>query len=315
MVLTKRHLFVGALVLGGLACGVAWQWRDGVKLRAEARERAARVAAQIAGFEQQVATQTERVAAAEAQVAALLKTAKTTPATPAAARVTMDAADAVTAALARARESIAAGKFQAALDEYVTCYREVRAVPPRTTVELERVMSALQSLGRTYPEARAALVTLRDSAQAQWRASNAWSEGAIEIAWLNERLGESQRTIALHDSLPAEHRNRPLLVRIAQAAFVEARRYADVLAGKPPREMMAAIERAPEQWAKLDATLQDRFRQSVVDATLVNIEVLTGAGKTDDAHALTEKLLAFDPSEATRAALQRHLDRARLPQF
>lgn len=267
MVLTKRHLFVGALVLGGLACGVAWQWRDGVKLRAEARERAARVAAQIAGLERQVAAQIQRVAAAEAQVAALLKTAKTTPATPAAARVTMDAADAVTAALARARESIAA------------------------------------------------LVTLRDSAQAQWRAPNAWSEGAIEIAWLNERLGESQRTIALHDSLPAEDRNRPLLVRIAQAAFVEARRYADVLAGKPPREMMAAIERAPEQWAKLDATLQDRFRQSVVDAALANIEVLTGAGKTDDAHALTEKLLAFDPSEATRAALQRHLDRARLPQF
>eukprot|EP01031_Cornospumella_fuschlensis_P017768 gene17768-21735_t len=54
-------------------------------------------------------------------------------------------------------------------------------------------------------------------------------------------------------------------------------------------------------------------RNYVVKGTFSNIEVLTGAGRLDDARVLTAKLLAFEGSEATRAAIQHHVDRARLP--
>lgn len=46
---------------------------------------------------------------------------------------------------------------------------------------------------------------------------------------------------------------------------------------------------------------------------LNNIEVLTGAGQADDARLLTEKLLARDNTEATRARLQEKVARARRP--
>jgi hypothetical protein len=62
-----------------------------------------------------------------------------------------------------------------------------------------------------------------------------------------------------------------------------------------------------------DASLQAEIRKAILDATLTNIEVLTGAGKTEDARVLTEKLLAFDSSDATRASLQQHIDRAQTP--
>ena len=43
---------------------------------------------------------------------------------------------------------------------------------------------------------------------------------------------------------------------------------------------------------------------------LSDIEVLTGAGKAEEAKTLTEKLLALDGSEATRTALKQHIARA-----
>ena len=51
-------------------------------------------------------------------------------------------------------------------------------------------------------------------------------------------------------------------------------------------------------------------RNFAIDGALTNIEALTGAGKVDDARMLSEKLLGFDNSEATQAALRRHVARA-----
>jgi hypothetical protein len=54
------------------------------------------------------------------------------------------------------------------------------------------------------------------------------------------------------------------------------------------------------------------MRKAMIDQALANIEVLTGAGKTEEARLLTEKLLAFDGTDATRVGLQQHVDRAQL---
>jgi hypothetical protein len=54
-------------------------------------------------------------------------------------------------------------------------------------------------------------------------------------------------------------------------------------------------------------------RRTVIDETLTNIEVLTGAGKLEEARMLTEKIFAFDGTDATRTALKQHVDRAQAP--
>ena len=59
--------------------------------------------------------------------------------------------------------------------------------------------------------------------------------------------------------------------------------------------------------------LQAALRKTSIDGTVVNIEALTGAGRLDDARMLTEKLLAFDGSDATRAAIREHVARAGQP--
>jgi hypothetical protein len=70
------------------------------------------------------------------------------------------------------------------------------------------------------------------------------------------------------------------------------------------------VERGPSEILQLPLELQERGRQQIINTTAANIEVLTGASKLDDARMLTEKLFAFEGSDATRQMVQRHVDRA-----
>ncbi len=51
-------------------------------------------------------------------------------------------------------------------------------------------------------------------------------------------------------------------------------------------------------------------RSYAISSAAQNIEVLAGAGDLAHARELAGRLLAFDGSEATRALLQKHLERA-----
>lgn len=62
-----------------------------------------------------------------------------------------------------------------------------------------------------------------------------------------------------------------------------------------------------------DASRQAPMRTALVDGTVTNIEVLTGAGKAVEARMLTEKLLAFDGSDSTQALIKKHVERAGQP--
>jgi len=84
---------------------------------------------------------------------------------------------------------------------------------------------------------------------------------------------------------------------IARSSFVEARRYADALIGESFGQMLNLVEAGSQQLARLDAPLQAMGRRTVIDETLTNIEVLTGAGKLEEARILTEK---FSPSTHRR---------------
>jgi hypothetical protein len=314
MIFTRLQVGAVAAVVGAIGLGLAWQVYGNVQLRADAARQSAISARGVEALEKQVAVQARRVESAEADVAALLKAAQHAHANrpaPSANTEPVDTDDAVKAVLARAKQLLNEGKQQEALDEYLKCYRELQAIRPGSS-QCQNLMSAMQHLARTYPDARTALAGLRDSAMQQLQAQPGRRELEIEIALLNERLDEGYRTVALYDSLPPDDRNRQSLAMIANRSFIEARRYADVLVGKSFGQMLGALEAASQAMARPDVP-QAALRNATIDATLTNIEVLTGAGKLEEARLLTEKLLTFDSSDATRAGLKQHLDRVRPP--
>lgn len=315
MILTRIHVAIVAVAAAGIAAGLFFEISEGRKLRSEVRGRSTLIAESKAALEVQVAAQSRRTAEAEAKVASLLEKAKESAVVRAAATKsggTINADEVVKAVIASGAQLIKAGKFQEALDGYLTGYRELQGIRPGSS-ECQRLMGAIKSLGRTYPAALAALAGLRDAAMTQWQAQPGRRELPFEIALLNERLGEGSRTLALFDALPPNDRARQSLAMVANSSFIEARRYNEALVGKPFAGMLAWIEAGSSEFAKPGALHQEAIRKATVEGTLTNIEVLTGAGKVEEARVLTEKLLAFDGSDATRVRLKQHIERASHP--
>lgn len=311
MIFSRIQIGLVVVFVGALGAGLSWQVAENSRL-AEVVHQHGGVAA-IAALEKQIAVQTERATQAESRVAELLAAAKQTTV---AARIARNAApevvksdDVVKAVQARGRELSKDGKDQEALDEYIKCYREMRAIRPGSSA-CQRMMSEMKGLGRRFPPALKALAMLRDEAMQELARPSPRREVVFEIALLNRHAGEGERTVALHDTLPIDDSQRNTLAMIAFDAFVEARRYADALRGKPFGQMLGAIEAISRELPKREPSMQAMMREGIVKDTLTHIEVLAGAGKADDARLLTEKLLAFDNTPATRTRLEQHLARA-----
>lgn len=307
---SRFQLSLTAIAAAALVFSVGYEWRQNVRLRTELAAAKAATSSRRLGLWRQIGVEKQHVQTAEAHLADLLQRVSDVRAASRAVGSAIPADEAVKAALARAAQLIKEGKKQAALEMYLACYRDVRAarlIGP----EAQNLLWALAKLGRDYPEARDALAALRDKATADWKAGNVGSDLIREIAFLNERLGEGTKSIALYDALPATDEARPLVAAIAQEEFIAARRYAEVLPIRSYGNMVRLVDGGVHLSGVQTPTRQAAAKQYVVETTLTNIEILTGAGRVEDAQALTGKLLAFDNSEATQAELQRHLDRAR----
>ncbi|HVS50808.1 MAG TPA: hypothetical protein VHD62_00535 [Opitutaceae bacterium] len=318
MLISKLHLGLALVVVAGISTAFLWEQRENAQLRTNATKTLAAASGRVAALQQALAKQTTRATAAEADVAVLLKRAKAVGAAdrsaPDSARDIVDTVELLNTVKARASQLAKEGKLQEALDEYVQCYREIETKRPGG-VECQSLMGLMKSLGRKFPPAQAALSDLRDAAMAQWqtRPASARRELTFEIALLNEHLDQGSRTLELYDALRPDADERPSLAMIAFRSFVEARRYNDALIGKSFGRMLGAIDAAPKALASQPADRQSDVRRAVLDDAGTNIEVLTGAGKLDDAKLLTEKLLAFDDSDMARAEIRRHVERAQPP--
>lgn len=121
---------------------------------------------------------------------------------------------------------------------------------------------------------------------------------SFEIALLNERLAQGNRTLALLDALPPGDIQRGSLAMVAREALIQARRYPDADSSAPH----LAQEKDPERQALI--------RKRVVEQTATNVEVLAGAGKTAEAQELSKKFLAFDNSPTAQQVPEQHLARA-----
>lgn len=330
MLIPRIVVLGGVIATGAVVAGLAWQVREHRALRTAAEAARATAATQREPLQREQAAAEERAAGAERKLGELLQAAErlraerkaasaagagsarpgaSGAATSAPGGDAIDTAVAAAAAQARGRELLAQGRPEEAVQLYLAVYRELRAVRIGSS-ECQRMMAALQTVARTHPAARDALVSLRDAAEREWRAQPARRELVFEFALLNRRLDDGARTLALYDELPPDDPSRRSLASIAREAFIAARRYPDALLGLGFGQMLQVVEQGPRTLAQMPAETREQGRAAIVAQTITNIEVLTGAGKADDARTLTERLLAFDGSEATRAALQRQIERA-----
>jgi hypothetical protein len=314
MIVSKLQVGLAGASMATLLLGFGWQVRSNAQLRDELTDRPHASTAELVELQKRIAAETRRLAAAETQVSALLQAAETSKSTLAAAAArataTLATAEAVKAAIARSRELMREGKTQEAIDELVHCYREVQAIRPGSG-ECQSLMGQLAGLGRNHPAALAALGGMRDRAMTQMREEPRRKEWVFEIALLNERLKEGERNVALFDSLPAADLTmRQNVAFVGFDSFVKARRYSEALLGRRAGQMLSHVESYDRAKNQVPVEHHPALREQVIGTALTNIEVLTGAGETDDARLLTEKLLTFDDTEATRARLKEHIARA-----
>lgn len=321
MLVTKSILSLFAVAVTGAGAALVWQMRTPTALKADAGHTAN--AAELRALEHEVATQARKLGEAEARLSTLLQAAEATRAgnSPAArSRASavaangggpIDTNEIAKAAIEKGRALMKEGKSQEALDLFLATYREVQPLRPGSSA-CQTITSAMKYLGRTFPPALAALTQLRDEAMSQLRAQPARrGELSFEIALLNERLAQGDRTLALFDALPPGDSQRGSLAMVARDAFIQARRYPDALLGKSFGQMLNLVDASAERLAtEADPARQATFRKSVIEQTATNIEVLAGAGKAAETEQLTKKLLAFDNSETTRKILEHHLARA-----
>lgn len=305
--MSKLQATLAAALILALGATLFWQVRENRALRAATNVQHTTARDRVAALEHELANIQQRTQAVEADAAKLEAALRSARASTAPRSLTDDRAR-MDAAMKQGNQLTRDGKLQEALDTYLECYRALTR--ERGAVQRQMLANSIQRLGEKYPPALAALHTLRDAEMQKIAADPNDKQAVFEVGFLNERLGDSRATIALYDSLPQGHAGRQGLALSAQKAFVEARRYHDALLGESFGSMLNNFDRGVSDMQRQNAVSAAGFRGYAINEALIDIEVLTGAGRSVEAKQLTEKLLAFDNSEATRAALQRHIERA-----
>jgi RNA polymerase sigma factor (sigma-70 family) len=311
MAVSKLQVGIGAVLALGASAGLVWQVRENAALRAEVSTQAAANQVTVRELNQQLAALTARATAADADASSLrqvLASAKAKAAANTGDRVLVSAREEFNDVSRRASQLQREGKFSEALQLYLTFYRKLSG--PQANIWRQSAMSGIELLGRNYPPATDALRELRDGVLEQIRGGDSNRDLFAEATELNERLHDAQSSMALYDLLPAGDPRRQIVALVAFNAFVDARRYTDAAVGKSYASMLHELEMGSRFEERMSQGSKINHREFVVGGTTRDIETLAGIGRLDDARALADKLLAYDASDATRAAIKQHLERA-----
>lgn len=214
----------------------------------------------------------------------------------------------VDARLKKAVAELKTGDPAALLREFLWCYQSLRQLGRgQSTVGMSVLIRAMGNLGERYPPA---LVALRE-----WRAAlrrevlAPGGEDAVdEFADVMHALKEDEALVAVYDQLPKDAKARASLAISGKAALIEARRYSDLYDDRTFSTMVTTFEAtkglksgpSPAQIASMAAQ---------------NVEILAGVGALAQARDFIQRVLDFDRSETTRAALRQHLERGGHPEL
>jgi thiol-disulfide isomerase/thioredoxin len=210
------------------------------------------------------------------------------------------------------------GKAAEALPEYLWCFDHGDEVVPsfywtRVTI----LVSDIKTLATNYPPAKAALETRRDERQSKVFAGATNQAMVVELAYLNNALDQKEKNVAVFDKLPAGSAVRESIGRFIINQLLQAKRYADILAGKDGK---AAFAESVSVFNDLNDALspenpqkdmyEKSYRMTAVASGAHYFEALAGLKRNDEGKELGQQILKFDASAETRTTLAEAADRA-----
>jgi RNA polymerase sigma factor (sigma-70 family) len=316
---------IGAAAVAGI--GAAW-WgtsraQEARAALATATQEQAALSAKLEKLEGRVQAESARVQRAETENARLLAAAekmKSAAVAPVAVEAEPVTSGMVSARFKRAQDLVMNGGDPAeALRELIWCYDVgmpqisgmMGGVRPTSTLIFAK-------LGERFPAALDALRERRDKARERLLGSESDYTVAAEFGSLNKALKEDAVNIALFDQLPPGDRRRNTLAFYSREFLVEQRRYQDAIVGWPYAQIISSFERRIHEEAQPPsvanrAEVQRQTRELLILTSARDIELLAGAGDLANARTLTQRLLACDTTETTKALIQKHAERAGQP--
>lgn len=315
----KTTAIVGAAALCAVGAGFYYSAaaREAHGELAAVRLREAEVESKVAGLERDLRAAEQQVVAVDRDSATLLKAAQGAVAAAAAAEAEAKIPitnDLVTVRYQQAKALQQSGQWEAALREFLWCFDVgMPQVASFAGVRTSAVLMDIKDLAAHNPEALAALRARRDRAGEEILAGDEIGNSIADFAALNRTLGEDERTLQVFDQLPAGDARRRTMAIYAGGLLLDARRYADIAVGRP----YALISAGFEANLGLPASISARpgFRDSIVQRTAQDIEVLAGIDDLDHARAMIGRLLSFHNTEETKLAIRQHLERAGHPEL
>lgn len=208
-------------------------------------------------------------------------------------------------------------RYPEALAEYLWCYDDgMKNAPAFVGVRVSFLLSNLASLARVYPPARDALKTRSDAARQLVQSHPADTAGLADFSALNHLLGDDKATLAFFDQLPPQSPTRSIVGEYVFDLLLADKRYDDAVEAQPYTDEKGT-RRSFKTLFQLLTTLPSgnnpAEQRYMIEMAAKEVEALAGAGHSADARDLIGKMLVYDHSPETVAALREHLVRAGHP--
>jgi predicted Ser/Thr protein kinase len=197
-----------------------------------------------------------------------------------------------------ARDFMARGRYEEALQRQLWCFRHARELGESDTIRLSFGLSNWGELGRRYPKARQALIEIRDRDAREFAEGRGYADLFQEIGSLNRALQQEDATYALFKDLeqrdPSLARQCYLYVEDLLVAKGDYRLCARYL-GDPPQRF-EAIRRSYQMELESQKRLAEIRRSSMLQLEAMNRQ----RGWTNGAPAALETLAMMQRSTEDR---------------
>jgi hypothetical protein len=222
--------------------------------------------------------------------------------------------DALTARFRAARDLARAGEPTIALQELIWCLDEglnQSDSVARSSLQ-SQTMAGFRALAERYPPARQELQTRRDALRHRILANEGGRDFVAEYADIVKVLNQESALLSLIDEFPAGDRRRTVAAIYASELLLREKRYAESMEGKTAGSILGRFE-MDARLPGMTTASRDGGPNFLATTTAKDIERLAGSGDLASARELARRLLVVDGSEATRALIQKHLERAGQP--
>ncbi len=215
--------------------------------------------------------------------------------------------------LSEARKLESEGRMVAALETYAWLLDVGEPALAQYSGVGGEVIQILGRLGESDARAANMLRERRDTAEAKVRAGETDGGEIQDFVAMSRALGELERAILLFDETSDQSIKRGLQIYLRRD-LIELQRYEDAyLPGSHGRALNLFemnLSRVRSSKSEIDPFLKSEMMARSIKSAALDLELLAGAGHSEEAMELAAKVLEADRSADTVEALRAHLQRA-----